>query len=402
MRLAGLVAVLVALGGLWIAAAGAGGKVKRRTRAVLLVANSYDGTVYLLDARTFRRLGRPLNVIPEGRLPVDPTQRAIYPGLIKNRGEVNFTQDVQASPDGSIVYVSRGYLGDVAAFSLATRRELWRTQMPTIRADHLAISRDGKQLFVSALPGTKVYRLNAANGKITGSYDAGDWPHVLEMSPDGRYVYSGSLGNQLLPFGHDTSSHLLTIADARTLHVVRTYRFNVGVRPFAFLPHRHELVLQLSYLNGFTVFDLRTGRTVRTVKLPLRGPAKTLPPQDYPNQAAHHGIAVSHDGETVCDAGTISNYVALVRLRHRRVKIIPVGEAPSEALTSRDGRYCFVTSRGPTGLNRGHVKGRNGDTLSVISYARRREVARVRVGIHPQAEVEVRIRDNVLKSGGFA
>ncbi len=392
---------LLALGGFLVATTEAGAKRHPRTRPVLIVANSYDGTVELLDARTFRRLGRPLNVIPEGRLPVDPKQRAIYPALIKNRGEVNYTQEVQASPDGRVVYVSRGYLGDVAAFSLASRKELWRTQMPAVRADHLAVTPDGKRLFVSALPGTKVYALQAATGRIVGSYEAGDWPHVLEMSPSGRYVYSGSLGNQLLPYGHDTSRHQLTIADAGTLRVVHVYDFSAGVRPFAFVPRSHELVLQLSYLNGFVIFDLAAGRPTRTINLPLRGPARGLPPQDYPNQAAHHGIAVSPDGRTVCDAGTISNYVALVGLGNRRAKIIPVGRAPAEALTSLDGRYCLVLSRGPTALARHHVNGLDGDSLSVISYARKREVARIRVGIHPQAETEVRIDDAVLRAGGF-
>ncbi len=398
----GLTAVLLALSGFLILGHAVTAKVRTRTRPVLLIANSYDGTVDLLDARTFRRLGRPLNVIPQGPDPVDPAQRAVYPALIHNRGEVNYAQEVQASPDGNTVYVSRGYLGDVAAFSLATRKELWRTEIPALRADHLAVTPDGKRLFVSALPGTKVYALDAASGHIEGAYEAGDWPHVLEISPDGEYVYSGSLGNQLLPYGHDTSVHQLTVAEVHSLRVIHAYRFAEGVRPFAFVSHTHLLVLQLSYLNGFAIFDLNTGRTTRTVGLPLSPAAKRLLPQDYPNQAAHHGIAVSDDGQTVCDAGTISNYVALVPLASRRArKIIPVGVAPAEALTSLDGRYCFVISRGPTGLNLAHVKGLDGDTLSVVSYARMREIARVRVGIHPQAEAEVRVPDGVLRAGGF-
>jgi DNA-binding beta-propeller fold protein YncE len=401
-RRAGVLVILALSASLVAGAAHAAKGVHARARAVLLVANSYDGTVDLLDARTFRLLGKPLDVIPEGPTPVDPVQRQIYPGLIQNRGEVNLAQEVAASPDGRTIYVSRGYLGDVAAFALGTHKERWRAQLPALRADHLTVTPDGTRLFVSALPGSKVYALNAATGRIEGSYEAGDWPHVLEISPDGKYVYSGSLGNQLLPFGHDSSVHQLTVADAGTLRVVRSYRFDAGVRPFAFVPHTHELVLQLSYLNGFVAFDLLTGSKLRTVDLPLSAAAMQLRPQDYPNQAAHHGIAVSLDGRTVCDAGTISGYVAMVRLTGgRAAKIIPVGATPAEALTSLDGRYCYVISRGPTGLNRAHVRGLDGDTLSVISYAHPRELARVRVGIHPQAEAEVPIPETVLRAGGF-
>jgi hypothetical protein len=155
-------------------------------------------------------------------------------------------------------------------------------------------------------------------------------------------------------------------------------------------------VLQLSYLNGFVVLDLRTGRR-RTVELPLSPAAARLSPADYPNKAAHHGIALSADGRTVCALGTISDYAALVPLRGRGpYTIVPVGTAPGEAITSRDGRYCIAVSRGPTALNRPRV--RDGDSVSVISYARRREVRRLRAGRHPQDLAEASVPEAVLRA----
>lgn len=369
-------------------------------RQVLVVGNSYSGTVSLIDVRTLRRLGRPMSVIPDGSTPRDPRQAKAYPTIISSRGEVNYAQEVALSPDGSTLYVSRGYLGDVAAFSLRTHKLLWRLQTPGLRADHLALAPGGRRLFVSVLPGTRVYAIDTRSHRFVGSYEAGDFPHVLEFSPDGQRLYSGSLGDQLAPYGHDHGRHKLVVADPRTLKVVRTYRFPAGVRPFAFLPGGQRLVLQLSYFNGFREIDLRTGQTVRNVRLPLRGPARSLPAARYPNAAAHHGLAVN--GDTVCDAGTISNYVALVSVRTGRTRrIIPVGQAPGEAISSLDGRYCFVTDRGPTGLNRPAVSDESGDAVSVISYARAREVRRIQVGRHPQSETVGRISDSTLRAGGF-
>ncbi len=375
-------------------------KARRRSSGsgshlVLAVANSYDGTVDLIDARTFRRLGRPLNVIPDGATPRDPQQAAVYPAILARQGEVNYVQEVAFSPDGKTLYVSRGYLGDVAAFSVATHRLLWRLEVPSLRADHLALSRDGRRLFVSALPGTKVYAIDVRTHHFSGSYDAGTFPHVLEFSPDGHYIYSGSLGDQLAPYGQDHGRHQITVANARTLKVVRTYRFAAGVRPFAFTS-AHRLVVQLSYFSGFEVLNVATGQT-RTVKLPLLGPGETLAPQNYPNAAADHGIAVS--GNTVCAAGTISNYVATVSLRGRIKRIVTVGQAPAEALTSSDRKFCLVTSRGPTGMHVSHVT--NGDEVSVISYRTGKLVRRIAVGRHPQAETLASIPDATLRAGGF-
>jgi DNA-binding beta-propeller fold protein YncE len=365
------------------------------SRVVLAVANSYDGTVDLIDGRTFRRLGRPLNVIPDGATPRDPQQAAAYPLILARQGEVNYAQEVAFSPDGKTLYVSRGYLGDVAAFSVATHRLLWRLEVPALRADHLAVSPDGRRLFVSALPGTKVYAINIHTRRYSGSYEAGTFPHVLEFSPDGHYIYSGSLGDQLAPYGQDHGIHQITVTDVRTLRVARTYRFAAGVRPFAFAS-ANRLVVQLSYLSGFEVLNLVTGHA-RTVKLPLLGPAKRLAPKYYPNAAADHGIAVSTN--TVCAAGTISNYVATASLRGRNRRIVPVGQAPAEALTSSNREFCFVTSRGPTGMNVPHVT--NGDDVSVISYRTGKLVRRITVGRHPQAETLAVIPDSTLRAGGF-
>ena len=127
----------------------------------------------------------------------------------------------------------------------------------------------------------------------------------------------------------------------------------------------------------------------------------TLAPKDYPNSAAHHGIAIS--GDTVCDAGTISNYVALVSLRTGRIRTISmVGRAPGEALTGPGGNLlCFLTNRGPTALDRARITDGSGDSLSAIDYKTGHEVARIKLGIHPQCETLATIPDAVLRAGRF-
>jgi len=355
---------------------------------VLLVANSDVGTVTLIDAHTLKPMGE-INVIPDGDTPQDPAQAAVYPA-IKARQGVNFAQGIAISPGGQTLYVSRGYLGDVAGLDIATGRLSWRLQTSSLRADHVALSPDGRRLFVSALTSNQVQVIDTASHAFVGSFATGDWPHVLGFSPDGRYLYNGSLGNQLAPQGLDGNKQI-TVADSTTLQVLRTYPFQAGVRPFVVTPDGNTMFVQLSYLNGFVVLDLPSGRVVTTVHLPVSGPGASMRQQDYPNQAAHHGIDLSPDGKYVCDAGTISNYVALVsRSDLTPAAIIPVGDQPAEAETSLDGRYCFVTDRGPAS-----------NTVSVISYAEGREVARIPVGRHPQEEQEATIPDAVLRAGGF-
>ena len=123
-------------------------------RPVLFVGNLGDGTVSLIDPHSFQVLGK-LNVIPDGNTPQDPAQAAVYPALVRAKG-TNYVQGIAVSPDGRTLYVSRGFLGDVAALDISSGRLLWRLQVSGVRADHLALSPDGKRLFVSALSSNEV------------------------------------------------------------------------------------------------------------------------------------------------------------------------------------------------------------------------------------------------------
>ncbi len=358
--------------------------------AVAIVGNYRDGTVTVIDQRTLRVLGA-INVTPDGKTPQDPSQAAVYPALVRSKG-VDYVQGLALSPDGRTLYVSRGYLGDVAAFDLATRRMLWRLEVSGVRADHVALSPDGTRLFVSAMSSNEVQVIDTRTHQFVGSFPTGDWAHVLEYTPDHRLIVNGSLGNQLLPSGAP-NRFWLTFADPRTLQVVRVLKFDAGVRPFTFSPDGGLAYVQFSYFNGFKVVDTASGAILHSVALPVRGPAVGEPPSKYPNQAAHHGIVLSGDSRTICDAATVSNYVALVsRSSLSTEAIIPVGDQPADAATSSDGRLCFVTNRGP---------GVGGDTVSVISFARRREIARIRAGDGPQEIAVGAIPAAVLRAAGF-
>jgi YVTN family beta-propeller protein len=117
---------------------------------------------------------------------------------------------------------------------------------------------------------------------------------------------------------------------------------------------------------------LQEGHLLRTRRLPLSEEAQQMDRSDYPLDSAHHGLAVNDDHTKICNAGTVSDYVAIVWRRSLKVqRIIPVGDKPYWATSSLDGRYCFVSNS-------------DSDNVSVISYSTAREVVRFRVGDHPQ------------------
>jgi YVTN family beta-propeller protein len=238
----------------------------------------------------------------------------------------------------------------------------------------MALSPDGSRLLVSATTAKRVDALEAATGRIVGGFPAGDYPHENQYSADGRRIYNGSIGSIPVPDSMEWAkgSRVITIADAQTYEVKRVLPFDHGVRPFVITPDEKTAYIQLSFQSGFVEYDLTAGKILRTIELPLSDDAKKMKREDYPFDSAHHGIALSGDGTKICDAGTISDYVAILSRPALTVEhYVSTGDQPYWALTSRDGHHCVVTNS-------------LSDTVSVINYDTGREVAKVAVGHYPQ------------------
>jgi YVTN family beta-propeller protein len=352
-----------------------------------MVGNAVAGTVSFIDASTLANLGS-FSVIPDlQQLQASwtPVQWANY--AIANADEATvdpavggtrYIDDFAISPDGTTIYVSRGNLDDVAAFNLETHQELWTYQMPGIHSDHLALSPDGSQLVISATTAQEAVVLDAQTGTEEGTFPTGTYPHQNTYTPDGKYIYNESIGITALPKALNALKGELQLekVDAATLQVVRVWPFPYGVRPFVIAPDGTTMYADLSYLNGFIEYDLDTSTTLATVQQPYSAAAAAESPDSYPQNSAHHGIALSGDGSKLCDVGTIDDYTKIVStstLQATATVTYPTGSIPYWATTSADGNYCYVSLSAD-------------NEVSVISYATGAEVARVPVGAFPQRE----------------
>ena len=355
-------------------------------RDVVLVANAEGGTVSIVDARTFVVL-RELNVLPDGReadASENPAQALVGQRIVEAAGGTNFAQDQDISPDGRTLYVSRGHRGDVAAFDFDSGELRWKVPISGLRADHMTISPDGARLYVSALTADRVEVVDTAEHRVIGSFATGEWPHDNHLSHDGAHLYNGSIGNVVTPWEareERSGVYRLTIADPQTLEVQRTLDFDRGIRPYVITNDERRLFAQLSEFHGIVEVDLATGEHVRELELPIDD---GVTEEDYDFEAPHHGLAMSPDEQTLCAAGRASDYVALVSTRTLTADaIIDVGDAPGWAANGPDGEHCFVPNT-------------REDTLSVISYAQRAEVARIPVGDGPKQIEPARLPEQAV------
>jgi DNA-binding beta-propeller fold protein YncE len=377
------------------------------TRAALFVGNNWDGTADVIDPRTFKRLTR-IDIIPDRaqrmqEIATDPASLGYFLAIRQQVGEGHdqFVDDMFSSKDGRRVFVSRPSFKDVVAIDLTTRRIVWRTRVDGYRADHMAISPDGRRLAVSASTAKTVDMIDTRTGAITGRFASGDQPHENNFSKDGSKIFHASIGSVFTPldepqFDATKGERVFEIVDARTLQVTKRIDFGAklaeyglpgmssAVRPMALSPDERWLYVQLSFLHGFVEYDLRRDRVTRILTLPLSEEAKRTRREDYLLDSAHHGLAMNRQGTKLCAAGTISDYAAIVDRSTLRYKVIPVGHKPYWSTSSSNGRYCFVSVSGD-------------DRVAVVSYARRKLVARIAVGDHPQRMRVGRIRRSAAR-----
>lgn len=357
-------------------------------RDVMFVANAEGGTVSIVDARTFAVL-KVINVLPDGpdARPGedDPLTALVRQRIIEEAGGKNYAQDQDISPDGRTLYVSRGHRGDVAAFDVARGEMLWKLAIPGFRSDHMTMSEDGRRLYVSALTENSVFVVDTVQKAITGSFPTGQWPHDNHLSRDGSRIFNASIGTIIAPEeargAMPPAPYQLTIARTADLAVERTFTFDRGVRPIV-IPHDEtRMFAQLSNLHGLIEYDLVAGAEKRRLELPV-DPGVTEADWDF--EAPHHGLAISGDERTLCVAGRASDYVALVDVAELRpVRIIEVEDGPGWAATTPDGRHCFVPNT-------------RADSLSVISYRARQEVARLKLGDGPKQVEPARLPQSAV------
>jgi DNA-binding beta-propeller fold protein YncE len=342
---------------------------------VAFVANAEAGTVALVDVASRSIIGV---------LDINPARAER-----KGPGATNYAQDTDASPDGRTLYVSRGYLGDVAAFDLSSAKMLWQRSLNTGRADHMTITADGRSLFVSALMDNRVYRLSASTGEIDGHLVTGVYPHDVKVSKDGQRLYNSSLGPLgtlprsagAAPLAEKPGNPFeLTIADVKTLAVRDRLELDNAFRPWHFSKDEKLIYAQRSNEHAVVTYDLASRKVIRRLELPVKPGVKTA---DWDFEAPHHGLALTEDGETLCLAGRASDYAALVNTKDLTlIATIPVGDAPGWSEVADEGRICLIANT-------------RSDELSIISIPKRAEVARLSIGNGPKHITVARIPKTV-------
>jgi DNA-binding beta-propeller fold protein YncE len=361
---------------------------------VMFVGNNWEGTVDVIHSSgDFAKVGR-LNVVPDKsqrltEIYLNPIKLAYYLGIQQGPGEGHdqLVDDMYTTPAGDALVASRPSFADVVSIDLGTGAVRWRFAVSGYRADHMAVSPDGKTVAVSASTSNTVHVLDIVTGRQLGSFTAGDKPHENIFTKDGKYLWNMSIGevNTSLDdpaWDWTKGDRHITIADAKTFQVVKTIDMRPrldafgrsdlsdAVRPAVFSPDESKLYFQVSFFAGLVEYDVATDKITRVRELPLN-PATSPDRTTWVNDSRHHGLSMSPDGTKLCVAGTMDDYATVVDRATLTPGPLVAASKPYWATVSGDGKDCVISESGA-------------DQVSAISFATGQRVATVAVGDHPQ------------------
>jgi len=373
------------------------------TNEVIFVGNNWEGMIDVIDSDTYEPVGR-INGIPDyhermWEILLNPIKLVAFQAIRHLIGEGNdqYVDDMYSTEDGRLLIVSRPSFADVVGIDIASGEIEWRFEVEGIRSDHMGLSPDGTQVAVSASTGNVVHILDVETGAELGRFASGDSPHENVYSQDGTKIYHASIGTVYLPLDADfldstKGDRIFQVVDANSLEIIEKFDMadkleaagygdlSPAVRPMAHSPDERFFYFQLSFLHGFVEYDMQESKVTRLAELPNLVPNMSI--TEYVNDSAHHGIAMNGAGDTLCVAGTMDDYVALVSRDTFEYQVLTgLGEKPYWVTSDRAGENCYISWS-------------ETDQMSVISYATGEELARIDVGDHPQ-----RIREGFIPEG---
>jgi len=221
----------------------------------VFVTNERGGSVTVIDQRANRVVGsipvgsRPRGVAwSHGNLFVALTnQNTTRPGAVAAVAEI---------PGG------RARARDIRRFAGGTDPE------------GLAVSPDGKTVYVANEDAGAASIVDAASGRVLQELAVGIEPEGVAVSPDGRWVYVTA-----------ETSGTVTVIDAQTRAVAATVLVGQRPRSATFSPDGRHAYVTAELGGNVTLIDVPSHSVVRTV--PLAQPARPC------------GVAVAPDGGTV-------------------------------------------------------------------------------------------------------
>ncbi|RJG05462.1 YncE family protein [Noviherbaspirillum cavernae] len=286
---------------------------------VVVVLNSRDASVSLLDQATYKEIG----TIPVGKEPhhlmATPDSKSLIvasavgnelifldpkTGQIQNRiKDIVDPYQIGFSPDQKWFVANALRLDHVDIyryngkdFSLAKRLPL--AKLPS----HMVFTSDSTTAFVTQQGSDQISAIDLATQQIKWTMPVGKLPAGIAITPDDRYLLVGIMG-----------SDYVEVIDWKTQKTVKKIKAGDGAHNFRAMGDKRHIFVSNRVSNTINIIDQQTLENVGTINVP-GGP---------------DCMELTDDGKTLWATLRWIKKVAVIDVASRKVvKLIPVGRSP--------------------------------------------------------------------------
>jgi DNA-binding beta-propeller fold protein YncE len=219
----------------------------------------------------------------------------------------------------------------VAAIDLNTDKIVWTKEYER-GADRLAISPDGKTIYLPSLEGPTWDVVDARTGDVITKIVTNTGAHNTIYGPSGKYVYLAGL-----------RAPKLLVADAHKHKVVKEVGpFGNMVRPFTINGDDTLCFVNVNELLGFEVGDQKTGKMLHRVEVTGfdKGPVKR-------HGCPSHGIGLTPDEKELWlsdGANERMHIFDATVMPPKQIATIKLRDQPGWVTFSMDGRYAYPST----------------------------------------------------------
>jgi YVTN family beta-propeller protein len=286
---------------------------------VVVVLNSRDATVSLLDQQTYKEISTfPIGKEPH-HLMATPDNKSLIvanaigdelvfldpkSGQIQHRiKDIADPYQIGFSPDQKW-FVSNSLRLDRVDFYKFDGQDLKLVnRVPLAKLpSHMAFDAASTTVFITQQGSDQVSAIDLATQKVKWTIPVGKLPAGIVMTPDDKYLLVGIMGKDYVE-----------VIDWRTQKTVKRIKAGVGTHNFRALGDKRHVFVSNRTSNEINILDQQTLEMVGSIPVP-GGP---------------DCMEVSEDGKTLWATLRWIKKVAVVDIPSRKViKLIPVGRSP--------------------------------------------------------------------------
>ena len=251
-------------------------------------------------------------------------------------GVVLQAQDVKVTDPRSVLMIVNRDSNDIGFMDLKSRKMIGRTFLGNNVNPHMVMmSPDGRYVVTGGTRANKAFIIDTRTLQLIKTIAVDIAPEHLAFSPDGRWYYQGN------PDGDSVS-----VIDMQSLTKIKTIPGFVEPLNVTFTPDGTKAYVGNYGAHWVGVIDVRRHELLKKIQVAeVPGVAK-LDPAKYLGEIKGINIAaLSNDGRFLYAADSDLNVVSVIDTREDRVvKTIRVGRNPWRIYMSHDGRYGITAN----------------------------------------------------------